>query len=66
MREAAQLEFADEQPSHDGLTRARIVGEQESPRELEHVIIDRLELMGQGGNARHRGPKYQSRERRMS
>lgn len=44
--EAAQLEFADKQARHDGLARPGVVGQEEPhARELEQVVIDRLELV---------------------
>ena len=46
--ETADLELLKEQPSHDRLAGARVVGEQEADaREREEVLVDRLELVGQ-------------------
>lgn len=50
--QAAQLELADEQPGHDGLSGAGIVGEEEAhPGQLQKVVVDGLELVGQGIHA---------------
>jgi hypothetical protein len=46
--EPPKLQLANEKARHDRLARAGVVGEQEShARELEQVVVDRLELMGQ-------------------
>ena len=56
--EAAQLELADEQARHDGLAGAGVVGQQEPhARELEQVVVDRLELMRKRIDARDREPE---------
>ena len=58
---AAQREFLDEQARHDGLARARVVGQQEPQRLVlaQQVAIDRLDLVRQriqvaGGHRQHR------------
>ena len=56
--EAAQLELADEQPGHDRLAGAGVVGQQEpDARELEQVVVDGLELVRQRIDARDREPE---------
>ena len=46
------LELLEEQPGHDGLPRPGVVGEKEADaRELEEVVVDRFELVGQGVNS---------------
>ena len=56
--EAAQFELADEQARHDGLARAGVVGQQEPhARELEQVVVDRLELVRQRIHAGDRQPE---------
>ena len=53
--EAAELQLANEQARHDRLARAGVVGQQEPhARELEQVVVDRLELMRQRIDARDR------------
>ena len=56
--EAAQLQLANEQPRHDRLAGAGIVGEQEAHAgELQQVVVDRLELVRQRIDARDREPE---------
>ena len=51
----AKLQFPDEQPGHDRLAGAGIIGEQEADAgELEQVVVNRLELMRQRIDARDR------------
>ena len=53
--QAAQLELADEQPRHDGLAGAGVVGQEEADAgELEQVVVDRFELVRQRIDARDR------------
>ncbi len=45
--EAAQLQLPDQEPRHDGLARARVIGQQEPHTgELEQIVVDRLQLVG--------------------
>ena len=49
----AELQLLDEQPGHDRLAGAGVVGEQEAqPRLRQHLPIDRLDLVRQGADAR--------------
>ena len=51
---AAELQLADEQARHDGLAGPRVVGEKEPhPGQLQEVIVNRFELMGQRIDARY-------------
>ena len=53
--EAAQLQLANEKARHDRLAGAGVVGQQEAhARELEQIVVDRLELMRQRIDARDR------------
>ena len=53
--EAPQPQLADQQPGHDRLARAGVVGEQEPhPRRLQQVVVDRLQLVRQRVDARDR------------
>ena len=46
--EAADLQLLQEEPGHDGLASARIVGQQEpNPRQLQEILVDRLKLVWQ-------------------
>ena len=46
--ESAELEFAKQEPRHDRLAGARVVGEQEPhARQLEKVVVDGLRLVRQ-------------------
>jgi hypothetical protein len=48
----AELQFLDEQPGHDGLAGAGIVGEQEAePRLGQHLLVDGLDLVGKRADA---------------
>ena len=50
--EPAQLQLPDQEAGHDGLAGAGVVGEQEAHRgQLEEVVVDRFELVGQGIDA---------------
>ena len=45
---APELEFLDQQPGHDRLAGPGIVGQEEADAgELEKVVVDRFELVGQ-------------------
>ena len=51
--QAAKLQFADQQPGHDGFAGAGVIGEQETDAgELEQVVVNRLKLMRQRIDAR--------------
>jgi len=44
--QAADLQLLDQEPSHDGLASARVVGEQETDARKPHeVVVDRFELV---------------------
>ena len=48
LERAADEELADEQPGHDRLAGARVVGEQEAQRlAREHLLVDRGDLVRQ-------------------
>ena len=48
LHQAPELEFLDEEASHDGLAGAGIVGEEEpDARQLQEVFVDGLKLVGQ-------------------
>ena len=48
----AGLQLLEQQPGHDGFAGAGVVGQEEADaRELEEVVVDRFELMGQRINA---------------
>ena len=50
----AQFEFLQQQPGHDGLAGAGVVGQQEAQAGLaQHAVVDGLQLVGQGINAGH-------------
>ena len=50
--EPSGLQLLEEQPGHDGLPGPGVVGEKEADaRELEEVVVDRFELVGQGVDA---------------
>ena len=56
--EAAQLELADEQAGHDGLTGAGVVGQQETyAGQLEEVFVDGFQLVRQRIDARDGKPE---------
>ena len=56
--QAAHPKLPDEQPRHDRLARAGVIGEQEADaRELEEVVVDRLELVRQRVHAGDREPE---------
>ena len=56
--QASKLELADQQAGHDGLARARVVGEQEAHAgEFEEVLVDGFELVGQRVHARDGKPE---------
>ena len=47
--QSPSLEFLEQQPRHDRLARAGVVGQEEADAgELEEVVVDGLELMRQG------------------
>ena len=49
----AQLQLLENQPRHDGLASARIVGDEKAnARRGQHVVIDRLNLVRQRINLR--------------
>ena len=53
--QAAQLQFPDQQAGHDRLAGAGVVGQEEAHAgELQQVVVDRLELVRQGIDARDR------------
>ena len=55
---AAQLQLADEQSGHDRLPRPRVVGQQEPhARQLQQVVVDRLQLVRQRVDPRDRQPE---------
>ncbi len=46
--QAAQLQLADKQPSHDGLAGAGVIGEQKADLgDFEQIVVDRLQLVRQ-------------------
>ncbi len=46
--QATELQFLDQQPAHDGLASARVVGDQEADAGLgEQVRVDRIHLVRQ-------------------
>ena len=48
LHQAADLQLLEQQPGHDRLAGAGVVGQQEADaRQLEEVVVDRLELVGQ-------------------
>ena len=50
--QAPSLEFLEQQPRHDRLARARVVGQEEADAgQLEEVVVDGLELVRQGIDA---------------
>ena len=56
--ESAQLQLPDQEAGHDGLASAGVVRQQEAHAgELEEVIVDRFELVGQGIHARDGEPE---------
>ena len=58
LRKATQLQLADQETRHDRLARARVVGEQEAhPGELEQMVVDRFQLVGQRIDTRDRKPE---------
>jgi len=55
LRQPAQLQLAQQEARHDRLPRAGVVCEQESnARQLEQVVVHRLELVRQRVDARNR------------
>ena len=55
IHDPAQLQLLQQQPGHDRLARARIVGEHEpQPWLREHVPVDRLDLVRQSPYPAHR------------
>src|SRR6185312_7288414 len=54
----AQLQLADKEAGHDRLAGASVVGEQEAhPRELQEVVVHRLELVWQRIDPADREPE---------
>jgi hypothetical protein len=56
--QAPEFEFLDEQPGHDGLASAGIIGEEEADARLgQQVVVDRVHLMREWIDLRHRHGK---------
>ena len=46
--QVTQFEFLDDQPGHDRLARAGVIGDEEADAgQAQHIAVDRLDLMGQ-------------------
>jgi hypothetical protein len=46
--QTAGLEFLEEEPGHDGLASAGVIGKEESDAgKLQKVVVNRLQLVGQ-------------------
>jgi len=56
--QAAQLKLADQQAGHNGLAGAGVIGQQKAhPPQLQHVVVNRFELVRQRVSARDGQPK---------
>src|SRR5262249_33327347 len=55
LSEAAELQLADQESGHDGFPCAGVAGEKKpDPRDLEEVVVDRLELVRERVHTRDR------------